>query len=391
LALFGMARIYKKESSSFYYADIRMWDEKSLQFVRRRVSTKMEIEEEAQAFAEQMERASETAKVISNQTITKEHVEKIVMEILAAANIHVSGSLSLPLIVDFFSRYLDICENKVKLQTYRLYKGYDKVFQEWLPNRDLRLDWLTKSKLEDYYNYLISKMSPKTAKEKFRYVSRVLDSALDEYLSQNPAKKVSMTRQKDELGRQPLTMAEVKKIINYLNSDDDKPRNREWARAVMLSVSCGCRLEDAVNMWSKNITKGILKYTQLKTGKSITCPIVVKEWLKELTGNIGYICPELAEDFAARQTAHLSSEFTELVAQAGVKQSYKTFDQSGRRVARKTFHSLRHTLRTAIVSSGGSDAQADLILGHSSGQGKTYTHSETGAMESVLLRVFKDS
>lgn len=55
-------------------------------------------------------------------------------------------------------------------------------------------------------------------------------------------------------------------------------------------------------------------------------------------------------------------------------------------MARKTFHSLRHTLRSAIVQSGGSDAQADLILGHSAGQGKTYTHSEMSATAAVLTR-----
>ena len=134
------------------------------------------------------------------------------------------------------------------------------------------------------------------------------------------------------------------------------------------------------------ISDGVLSYEQEKGGKLIACPLVVPKWLKLiLETKKGPVSPQLHKELTQWGNADLSSEFTKFVELAGIDQKFQTF-KSGKRMARKTFHSLRHTLRTAIVSSGGSDAQADTILGHSEGEGKRYTHSEVDAMRGTLAK-----
>ncbi len=383
-----MASLYKQKDSEFWYASIYIWDEKKKKRCRKRVSTKTKCEDQARAFVAQLERVAETARAIATQTVTKEYAEKLVLEILMAANVKVTGNLETPSIGECFARYLDIHGKKVKERSLYMYRGYSDSFLEWVPDKDLKLDWFDKSKAEDYYDFLLTQYAPKTAKEKFRYVSRVLETQVGEAISYNPCLKVSLTKHKDELERKAMSLEEVYKIIEYLQKPDSLLRDREWLKVVLLAVSAGRRIEDAVTMKSAAIKDGILTYGQMKTSKDITCPIVVPLWLDLLTVDTEYICPDLQKEFVANKTFKLSSEFTRIVSSAGVEQTVKVLSNTGRGVAQKTFHSLRHTLRTSIVSSGGSDAQADLILGHSESQGKAYTHSEIDAMRAMLERVF---
>lgn len=71
------------------------------------------------------------------------------------------------------------------------------------------------------------------------------------------------------------------------------------------------------------------------------------------------------------------------------KQEYQVFTGSGRKSARKTFHSLRHTVHSAIIASGGTEAQAEMILGHSPGQGKAYSHADVQSLGKVLVSALK--
>lgn len=165
----------------------------------------------------------------------------------------------------------------------------------------------------------------------------------------------------------------------------------EWSYAAIMAVSAGCRLNEAVQMPTSALKGGMLAYTASKNDKSLLVPIVIEEYKEALERVEGdYFCPNLLDRFNREGNSRMSNMFTNFVSDAGVSQSWHTFEKSNRTVAQKTFHSLRHTLRTLIVSGGGSDAQADLILGHSPGEGKRYTHAELGALKNALDNALND-
>ena len=359
--------------------------------VRKRVSTGTSDKVAAKAFADALESSSKAMRSLAGQTITRKHAEGLFLSMLSQAGISVQGSEPLPLLLDFVNGFMDSKERTVAPLSFRNYQQAQRKFAGWLETQgfeDGDLKWMTSERANAYYSHLRERLSVKTAKENFRWLSRIMKKAVIETsLEKNPCDAVTIDTKGETLKRLPFSLEEARQLIEWLCAGD--ARKREWARLAALSVMSGCRLEDAMKMDLARIKDGVLRYRQTKTGKDIECPLVVPEWLALITEEKeGFVSPVLSAEFAKWSNSKLSTEFTGYVAAAGVEQSFTQF-ASGRRIARKTFHSLRHTLRTAIVSSGGSDAQADLILGHSEGEGKRYTHSEVDAMRGTLERAFK--
>ncbi|PQJ27457.1 site-specific integrase [Rubritalea profundi] len=313
----------------------------------------------------------------------------MVLSILGSAGIKVVNSDREYMgIIEYLDRYIENLESKVSSSSYQAYKSYYKKLKEWLKDEGALkggLDWLTLRKCEDWYVLLLKSMTPKSANERLNYLSRALDRAVDEELIEvNPAKKVKRVKRGETLDRMAFDLDEANQLISWLIKKKD-PLMKEWAYAAMLAMMAGCRLKDAVNMPISALKDGVLTYTSSKSNKELKVPLMISEYADLLAKVKGeFICPGLHQYFEKSGKNRMSSEFTELVILAGIKQSYHKFEKSERVIAQKTFHSLRHTLRTLIVSGGGSDAQADLILGHSPGEGKRYTHSEMDSLKKVL-------
>lgn len=369
-----------------------IWSEEKGQMVRHRASTGTTDSRKAQALADGLESAAKAARNLAGQEISKAHVEAMVLNVLTIAGVSVEKQAKLPNLEDWISDYVEWKRPRVKGRSILLYEGSLRKIKLWLSTLNLKvspdLDWLTDEKVEDYYSWLRSNLSIKTSREHIKFLGRAMKRAVEKTaLLKNPVDGIELEKRGNTLDRLPFTLAEARMIYSHLLTKG--PREREWARAVALSLMSGCRLEDALTMEQDAIVDGVLTYRQQKTGKNISCPMVIPDWLELITETkSGPICPDLCKAFAHRGTATVSGEFTGLVSDAGVKQSYREF-KSGRKMARKTFHSLRHTLRSAIVNSGGSDAQADIILGHSAGQGKRYTHSELESMRETLSSALK--
>ena len=389
-----MPKLYQNARSKNIYAAVMAWDEKAQVMVRKRVSCGTDDMERAQAFADALESTAKAARALAGKTITREHAEAIFTNLLTMAGVTIEGVTMKPLppLREFVTGFVESRSGKIDDSSYRTYKTSLNKFTEWLETLNLRsepdLGWMTPERAEEYYAWMRERLAPKTAKERMNFLSRAFTHAMRKTdLAKNPVKGIEMDTKGETLDRMPFTLAEARKILKWLLSQGK--REREWARLAMLALMSGCRIEDAIRMDQAMISKGVLRYQQAKGGKWITVPLVEKEWLAIIMETkAGPVAPELSAELARLGNTGLSSEFTGFVAKAGVKQEFKDF-KSGARVARKTFHSLRHTLRTAIVSSGGSDAQADVILGHSEGEGKRYTHSEVEAMRRTLTAALR--
>lgn len=386
-----MPKLYRRPNSQNWYAVVYLWSEEKQLLSRERVSTGTDDEQSALQMATALEATAKTAQALAGKTISKSHAEALFLNMLSTAGISVEGDSPLPLLRSFLADFQSSREGKVSDASLKRYKTDHNKFLKWLnpidPDKQARLDWLTRQRAGEYYAWLSGHLSVKSSRESFKWLTRAMKRAVEiTDLEKNPCDSVELDRRGETLDRLPFTLPEATKLVAWLMKQGD--REREWARCAALSLMSGCRIEDAIIMKQSAICEGVLTYTQKKTGKAITCPLVVPEWLSLITETgSGSVSPQLHKEFAQWGNADLSSEFTGYVSAAGIEQSHMTF-KSGRKMARKTFHSLRHTLRTAIVSSGGSDAQADIILGHSDGEGKRYTHSEVDAMEATLTKAF---
>lgn len=372
-----MSEPYIPKGSTNYYVKLKSWNASTGKWVWKKVSTGTDDLTTAKSLHKALSQAAEGAAALSGRSVSRSHIEAVIRGIYALAGITMEEKEKWPRIHQQMAKYLAARKSRVTPRTYKSYASYSRLWLETVPH-DATLDWFTTSRASDYYDSMLDHLSPKTANERLKLVSRFYARLMVEMdYPSDPTRGVDTAGNKSgiTLSRLPFTLPEVEKLVSFLPL--------EWKRAVMLSSQTGTRLEDTLNIHSKQIRNGVLTYTQRKTGKTLSIPLV--RWQEELDVK-GYLCPTLRTG----KVQNRSQEFVQLVADAGIKQSWTTF-KSGRKVARKSFHSLRHTLRTLIVSSGGSDAQADLILGHSGQQGKTYTHSELEATRTTLKKVFTSS
>ncbi|MGE9268308.1 MAG: tyrosine-type recombinase/integrase [Verrucomicrobiales bacterium] len=373
---------------------IKIWDAKKAAFAWATKITDAKTREDAIAIGEELERASRYAKEIEGEIIPPDRYKHMLDDVLRAAGVQIMGTKKWPLITEFVADYFDGLHDRVASTTLSTYITMRNHILEWIARQggsEARLDWLTPKIAESYYRHALAGMTIKSANERIKLISRIYDTAVKIHdYPKNPFDALTLLdkrKSKEELKRIPFSLVEIKKILTHLKRKGGE-RAEDWRRAVMLAATSGCRLEDAVSMSSNNLVDGILSYEQIKTGKSIACPIGRTDWAEYLGDQKGDLCPSLLTEFRRHGTRRMSSEFTAIVSAAGVDQEYQQF-KSGRKIARKTFHSLRHTLRSAIVSSGGTDAQADLVLGHSAGQGKAYTHADLTALGEIIGRALK--
>ena len=383
-----MSKPFLGKQSSIYYAKIKTWDAEKRLWTWRKRSLGTDDYDLALSMQASLQATATAAHKLEGKTVDRAHLDALITSIYASSGVIIQSD-DWPVITSQMEKFMKARKARVKFSSYRSYRTYRNVFLAWIPD-GVTLDWLTPVRAGEWYEDMLETTAPKTANERVRFVSRFYDRCMKDIgYPSNPCKSVDMTGSKngDTLDRLPFTYKELLQLVKYLQKGDD--RAQEWSRAVMVASMTGARLEDAITMQRGAIVKGVLTYTQTKTGKTLSIPLAVPAWRKVLEARQGAICPALAKDYVTSKCGNVSKEFTALVTDAGIVQLSKTF-KSGRVVARKTFHSLRHTLRTLIVSSGGSDAQADLILGHSGDQGKSYTHSETDAMRLTLGRVFSE-
>lgn len=386
-----MGSIQRTSTSRYWIAYYQRWDARSGVWRRTRASTRCEDETAARAVLQGLESAALHAAGLAPGTrISPEHVQTLVVGILHAAG-HLVADSGRGGLLAFVARYMQAKASTVSAGTLSAYAVHRRGFEAW-HGPEAPLDRFTSARALDFYTHLRGAVSPKTCNDRFRWLSGVLDLAVAEgLLPRNPCRAVKTVAATGTVGRLPFSLPEARKLIAHLAAAPD-PRAVEWSRAAALSLLTGARLADCLLLDRKAVRSSpggpVLRYTQRKTGKPLEVPLVLPDLVALLTAvRRGPLCPLLAAEYARLGNAHLSGEFTAHVAAAGIRQSY--VQARGRKIARKTFHSLRHTLRTAIVSSGGSDAQADLILGHSAGQGRTYTHTELASSRAVLLAAFQ--
>ena len=172
-----------------------------------------------------------------------------------------------------------------------------------------------------------------------------------------------------------------------------KTADRDWSGMVLFAYNAGARLSDAANLkWSNlDVANGIITYQEQKTGAKATIGLHPDflDWLSEQPvpeHADAPVFPSLAGK-AIGGTVGLSTEFTKLVAKAGIQNRLLRTGNSGkgRKVSALTFHSLRHSAATKVFNQAALKEIARRVTNHATGGSlNTYLHEDLTAIKEAV-------
>lgn len=304
------------------------------------------------------------------------------MEAAAKGNVQLSRALdsvrsaadamgmgeTIPIIEDYFKEYKpsgginNNANYNRAVSTFLSSLGVKKVY---------RLDRLTPSMCRDFCIERLKHVSLGTVRHNVALLKAAINGAVrDGIIDRNPFCSFSISSlappsKARAVKRYPFTLNEMKIILN------DLPER--WRNLSLFSLlTGGQRLGDICTLEWKHVDleKNIITFNTHKTGKEIIVPIhpKINEILQsKQNGDAQYVFPDEASSYFS-QKGCMSTEFTTLLKSHGVITPEDIVTTpGGRKMSRKSFHSIRHTVVTMMRSSN--MFTADLtreLVGHDS-------------------------
>ena len=250
---------------------------------------------------------------------------------------------------------------------------------------DKSISSLTTSDIEGYHGSRIKAgASPSTANLDVKIISAALNHARrNNYVVTNVAEAVELAAaqavQKDVFNEQ-----EIKRLLEAAPG--------EWRTVILLAIYTGARLGDCVTMGEANWDRAedVLRFEQRKTGGRVVVPVhpTLKGHLEKLPKSPeGYFCPGMATAKSSGRNG-LSEAFRRIMSHAGVSMS-PTQGGGARMVARKSFHSFRHTFASMLANAGVPPEIRKKLTGHhdKSDTHARYTHHELAPLREAIAKL----
>lgn len=190
--------------------------------------------------------------------------------------------------------------------------------------------------------------------------------------------------------KHPFSSSEVESLLTIADGTD-------WETAILLGAFAGLRLGDATNLrWAAvDFSAGLLRFIPQKTSrkkKTLVVPLHprLRRRLDALASTDGaqkseFVCPTLAgRDIGGR--SGLSAAFIATIMDpAGVDTDRTEAKGSGHRVARKSFHSLRHFFVSGMANAGIAADVRRKLAGHADEkQTARYSHLEMKTLRKAV-------
>ena len=376
-----MATTYRNKGAKYWYA--RFTDRNGTRISR---STKTDSRRDAKVIAGKMEadermgaatqdiprllqRAVEMASLESqNGTLTLRRAEELIRQMTTAANPNaVEASFR-----RFAASWLDAREPNIEKSTWRTYSDAIKAGCEALgvkadgPMRKIGID--DAEKLQEAI--FVGKCG-KTTNYYVSVVRRIFEAALHrDAISKNPLRELKAKPTGDSTIRLPFSAAEVRSII-------DKADSEEWKGLILLAAHTGLRCGDLLQLSGQNIDGARLKVmaskTAKKTGNVLQIPLTAPS-LKWLDGKKGELFPSIR----VLKTTTISQTFCRFMRAAKVAQVIVLAPGNPPKIARRSFHSLRHSFTTWLAEADIPSEIRRKLTGHQSEavHGKYAHHDE---------------
>jgi integrase len=275
----------------------------------------------------------------------------------------------------FFATWLAGKKITVKPGVYQLYNMVSARFLAFLGDRaDKSLSAVTPSDFAAYRDFrLEAHVSIGTLRGDFRVIKSVFQAARRRGLLLHSAADAVELPANKPLERDVFSSDELRSLLAVASP--------EWQTAILAGYYLGARLSDAVALrWNYiDLSKGLIDYTQGKTGRRVLAPIhsdLERQLLSIADSDKpgGYLCPLLAK---TRNNGRLglSAQFKRLMSVAGVDP--QEVQAARNRFSRKSFHSLRHSFTSHLANLGVSPDVRMKLVGHKTlDVHQRYTHVE---------------
>jgi integrase len=354
-----VASVWRHPNSKFFTACFRPPDGR-----QRRITTKETNRRRALKIAETFEAAARERRTLAH---TRRVIEQLHEEI-SCRKIEQESLLS------FAQKWLDAKKPEVAPRTHVFYSAAIAKLIAFLgETAHLPLSEVTKRDLIAFRNATASRTGARTTNHYLKAVRMLFLSARrDGILTENPAEFVEGVRERhDSRRRRAFTIDELRVVLAVCDP--------EWKLMVLFGLYTGQRLSDVAGLvWSNiDLERAELRLETRKTGKRLFIPLALPllQHLESLPSSDNPKQPLHPRAFATLQkqgrTATLSNQFTELLADAGLRphKGHKSTGK-GRDAAREqsplSFHSLRRTATTMLHEAGVPAAVCQALIGHDS-------------------------
>jgi integrase len=236
---------------------------------------------------------------------------------------------------------------------------------------------------------LAERVAPGTVNTALKIVRQMFKGAAQRFKIDSPAHHVGGLRKKegsDGPGRRRFNLPEIGRLLRAA-------KGSEWEGIILAGFyTAGQRLSDIATWRFENIdlVDRELRFTSRKTGRRMLIPLAepLATYLESLPSSddpTAFVFPIAAGHVLrakSQQTATLSNQFHELLAQAGLvrRRSHRAAKDGKGRSARRavselSFHSFRHTATSLLKSAGVAHSVVMDIVGHESkAVSDVYTH-----------------
>lgn len=261
-------------------------------------------------------------------------------------------------------------------------RDFSNLFFAWCQQCGFTdLNELREIEIKQYIRHCANRMTNRSI-ALVRYYTRLLFDYLFEqgYIETDLTSAFSFVVHIEHKVQKPIPPLEIAMVLNSI--DINTPLGKRDYAIIITALTTGLRASDIVNLKRSNFDwrNGLLKITQVKTGKEILLPLT-KDYGNAIIDYILNARPPKESDFI-----FLSSRppFDVLLSSSlrGILASY----QRKCNLPRTPFHSIRRTLGTAMVVGGtGIDLIPDVLGQSSIASTRPYVIADTNTMSECSL------
>ena len=291
----------------------------------------------------------------------------------------------------WLNEWLSGKDGSVSRSTYVAYSGAIRRFVKSLGSTGSKgIDHVTEKHVRRYRDQERKRgKAAKSCNLHVKMLSMAFETALNQgIIPRNPCKALPRLLEDDSIEKEGFELREVKALLRVAPID--------WQGMILLGLYGGLRIRDAANLtWEcVDLDQRLLKYCPNKNKRqqrTVVLPLHRRlgDYLLNLPSaddGQAFIFPDLA----GRGTggAHgLSVTFKEIMVDAKVDS--KNVDQSrvgaGRRVSKRSFHSLRHSATSIMANKGVPEELRMKLVGHSTRTSHAnYTHHEIATLRDAV-------
>ncbi len=345
---------------------------------RRNRSTRIVARESNRKHAE---RIAESYEAVANRKRTARHVR----EVISTLHKEITGEdLPAHSFRQFADAWIERKRTEIASGTLAFYRKTISKLADFLGARaEAEISEITSDDLVAFRNASAKTLSAATVNHDLKCLRMLFRAAIREKaIADDPCEFVNMTKKSASTRRRPFTIPEIQAVVAVADE--------EWRSMIHFGIYTGQRLGDIASLTWQNVDllRDEIRLVTRKTGKTMILPIAapLRRHLEGLEASDQPDAPLHPRAFAivsaAGRSGHLSNQFGDLLASAGLREklSHQKKERGKGRDHRRTstglsFHCLRHTAVSLLKDAGIPAAAVMELIGHDSEQmSQHYTH-----------------